>query len=84
MGYHLQGNRFLIFVLPVFFVIAVFSLVFSHRIAGPIYRLERILDQLIRGEDVEHIRIRKNDELQGFAEKINKLIDILQGSDKDQ
>ena len=84
---HLVGHvlslicfRFLIFVLPVFLVIAAFSVVFSHRIAGPVYRLERTLDELIQGEDVEHIHVRKHDELQGLIEKTNKLIDIMQAS----
>ena len=72
--------RFLVFVLPVFLVIAAFSVVFSHRIAGPVYRLERVLDALIQGEDVEHMRVRRHDELKGLVKKVNKLIDIMQAS----
>ena len=72
--------RFLVFVLPVFLVIAAFSVVFSHRIAGPVYRLERVLDALIQGEEVEHMHVRRHDELQGLVKKINMLIDMMQAS----
>jgi signal transduction histidine kinase len=72
--------RLFIFVLPVFFVIAAFSAVFSHRIAGPVHRLEQTLDALIQGADVEHIHVRRHDELHGLVEKINKLIDMIRAS----
>ena len=72
--------RFFVFVLPVFLVIAAFSAVFSHRIAGPLHRLEQTLEALIQGEDVEHIHVRRHDELHGLAEKINKLIDMIHAS----
>ena len=72
--------RFLFFVFPIIFVIVAFSIIFSHRIAGPIYRFEQTLDKLIQGEDVEYIRLRKNDELKGLAAKLNELIRIVKKS----
>ena len=66
--------RLICFIFPVAFVITAFSIVFSHRIAGPIYRLEQTLNSFIRGEDVETIRIRKGDELKDLVEKTNSLI----------
>lgn len=66
--------RLICFIFPVAFVITAFSIVFSHRIAGPIYRLEQTLNSLIRGEDVKTIRIRKGDELKDLVEKTNSLI----------
>jgi len=72
--------RLICFSFPVIFVIVAFSIVFTHRIAGPLYRLERTLDILIQGEDVEHISLRKGDELQGLATKINELIRIVKRS----
>jgi sensor histidine kinase YesM len=72
--------RLICFILPVIFVITAFSIVFSHRIAGPIYRLENTLDRLIRGEDVETIRLRKGDALKELIEKINSLITMVKQS----
>jgi len=66
--------RMICFIFPVLFVITAFSIVFSHRIAGPIYHLEKSLDRLIRGDDVETIRLRKSDALKELAEKINSLV----------
>jgi phosphoenolpyruvate synthase/pyruvate phosphate dikinase len=47
--------------------------------AGPLYRIERTIDEVVRGEDVEFIRLRKKDEqeLKNLAEKINKLIELI-------
>lgn len=69
--------RFLFFVFPIIFVIAAFSIIFSHRIAGPIYRFEQTLDKLIQGEDVEVIKLRPGDELEELATKLNELIHIV-------
>ena len=66
--------RFLYFVFPILFVMAAVTVIFSHRIAGPVYRLERTLDELIQGEDVAGIQLRRGDELKGLAARINKLI----------
>jgi len=55
-------------------IIAGFSIIFTHRIAGPVYHLEKTLDKLIEGEDVNLIHLRDGDELQGLASKINQVI----------
>ena len=72
--------RSLCFILPVIFVIAAFSIIFSHRIAGPIYRFEQTLDKLIQGEDVEVIKLRPGDELEELATKLNELIGMVKKS----
>lgn len=58
-------------------LIIVISIIISHRVAGPIFSMERTIDRIVRGEKVEFIRLRKNDELKGLAEKINGLIAII-------
>ena len=58
-------------------MIIVISIVISHRVAGPIFSMERTIDRIVKGEKVEFIRRRKNDELKGLAEKINGLITII-------
>jgi len=55
-------------------VIAGFSIILTHRIAGPVYNLEKTLEQLNQGEDVKLIKLRDGDELQELAKKINKVI----------
>jgi len=55
-------------------IIAGFSIVFTHRIAGPVYNLEKTLEKLNQGEDVNLIKLRDGDELQDLATKINEVI----------
>ncbi len=58
------------------------SLIFIHRIVGPIYRLERELEKVIDGKKVTKIRFRKNDSFASLADKINTLITRLQSQEK--
>ena len=50
------------------------ALVLSHRFAGPIERLEDDLDRILAGETHHRIRLRKNDDLKGVADRINALV----------
>jgi hypothetical protein len=77
---HLIFTRFLLFLIPISFVITGFSIIFSHRIAGPLSRIEKTLGQLIGGEDVEYIRIRKKDELKELVARLNEVIRIVKES----
>ncbi len=70
------------FSLPIGFVIAVIVVVLTHRIAGPLFRIERALDALIQGNDIEPVHLRKNDELKGLSRRINALILLVQGNRK--
>ncbi|KPA14315.1 methyl-accepting chemotaxis transmembrane protein [Candidatus Magnetomorum sp. HK-1] len=65
-------------------VIAGFSIIFTHRIAGPVYHLERTLDRLLDDDDdVNLIHLRDGDELQGLASKINQVILFMKQSNKE-
>ncbi|UCH12851.1 MAG: hypothetical protein JSW18_02635 [Candidatus Omnitrophota bacterium] len=55
----------------------------SHKIAGPLYRLENILLDMARGNMAEDIRLRKGDELKSLADAINKVTASLR-TDKSQ
>jgi signal transduction histidine kinase len=72
--------RFFYFIFPILFVITAFTIIITHRIAGPIFRLERTLDRLIQGEDVEPMQLRRGDELKGLVAKINDLILLVRES----
>ena len=58
-------------------VIVPYSLVYSHKVAGPVYRFQKSLDLLLEGQLDFMIRLRKKDEFKNIAEKMNSLIDYM-------
>jgi signal peptidase II len=56
------------------FAIAIISIFISHRVAGPIYKFERIINDLAQGKDVKEFKLRKRDEFYELALAINNLI----------
>ena len=68
-------NGLLALTLPVLSLIILWcALIISHRFAGPIERLEADLDKMLAGETQHRIRLRKNDDLRGVADRINTLV----------
>ncbi|MBN2354068.1 MAG: hypothetical protein JXD23_15965 [Spirochaetales bacterium] len=59
-------------------VIIVVGVFYSHRIAGPIYRLEQDIGKVLRGERNVQIKTRKKDKLKPLAEQVNRLIQELE------
>ena len=69
-------NTILIFSLPVVFLILLGAgIIISHRLAGPIERLKKELEGIVKGDYSRRIKLRKNDDLKPVAEGINKLLD---------
>jgi methyl-accepting chemotaxis protein len=60
-----------------------FSLLYSHKIAGPIYRFEQSFDLLLSGENDFMIVLRKRDEFKYLADKMNALIDYMRRNIKE-
>ncbi len=60
-------------VLIVLVGIFAYSLYFSHRIAGPIYRINTVLRMLLRGESPAHVELRKGDYFHDTAELLERL-----------
>ncbi|MFH1289053.1 MAG: methyl-accepting chemotaxis protein [bacterium] len=58
-------------------------LVFSHRIAGPLYRFEKNLEEIARGNFTINTRLRKTDEFELLADKLNLLTQELNRRIKD-
>lgn len=59
-------------------VIALFGLFISHKMAGPVYRIKRTLEEAASGKiDIKTLRfrLRKGDELQDLVESLNKFIE---------
>jgi membrane protein implicated in regulation of membrane protease activity len=70
-----QINLIIFVTLPfVLLLIWFIALELSHRIAGPLFRLDKELDERIAGITSGPIRLRKKDELKLLAEKINRLV----------
>jgi hypothetical protein len=68
-------NLIILVSLPIiFFLIWVIALELSHRVSGPLFRLERELEERIAGKGQGHIRLRPKDELKVLVDKINRLL----------
>jgi methyl-accepting chemotaxis protein len=76
------GGR-LILVLPpilinnlvIMIIISVLGIYYSHRIAGPAYRMQKDIDRVLAGDKGVRIRLRKGDKLKELASKLNGLIE---------
>lgn len=64
----------LILVAPFVVIIGIFA---SHKIAGPIYRIERFLDGMAAGDFSSTLTLRRRDELISLANGINRVLDSL-------
>ena len=76
---HLALAADLIIILPFIFY---GSLVFSHRIAGPLPKIYNTLRQIGQGNFDVHLVLRKRDELKELAEVINKMAKDLKEREK--
>ena len=71
-------NYMLAFGIPSLLILLFISaIIVSHRLAGPIYRLEKDLDKIAEGDYGIRIHFRKKDRLDPLAEKINKVLGLL-------
>ena len=61
-------------------VIAVIGVFYSHRIAGPIFRIKADIEKVLSGDKDVRIIIRKKDKLHDLAESVNLLLEELQKS----
>jgi methyl-accepting chemotaxis protein len=73
-------TRFHIIVVPLVLsnialivIITIYSLFFSHKMAGPIYRIRISLDRMLTGDLDFKIRVRKNDFFQNIVERMERL-----------
>ncbi|KJJ84354.1 methyl-accepting chemotaxis [Candidatus Omnitrophus magneticus] len=60
----------LLAITPIFIILGIRL---SHRIAGPIYRMDKYIDALIRGDYSIGLTLRKHDELKPLAQKLDTL-----------
>jgi methyl-accepting chemotaxis protein len=67
------GLLILLLIILVFYL----EIRFLHRIAGPLFRIERTLKEISEGKDVEPIKLRKKDFYKSLAESVNKVIEYI-------
>jgi hypothetical protein len=56
-----------------------YTLVFSHRIAGPIYRINSVLQMMLKGEYPKSVTLRKGDHFHQTAELLELLSQQIAG-----
>jgi|GEM_PF-1089420 len=56
----------------------VLGVLYTQRIAGPIYAFRRKLQDLSRGLNFQKIKLRRHDEFQSLEQSYNQAIDVLQ------
>ena len=72
--------RMMISLLLIAPVVAMIGIYLSHKIAGPIYRIESFLGEMAKGNFASRITLRKGDEFVPVADKINLLNDNLRAT----
>lgn len=68
------GCLFIIVTLISIIISGILSFHLSHRIAGPIYRIDLILNEMLETGKYTEIRTRPKDELKELVETLNKFI----------
>ncbi len=63
-----------IFIVTAGFSVVILSMFLTHRFAGPIYRFEKSVEEMIKGNFNFEIRIRKKDEGKELAYLMNQLL----------
>jgi len=72
-----------VYILVLGVVISVISMFLSHRIAGPLFRFERSIEEITRGNLAFCIILRKKDEGKELAGLMNAMITSLAGHIRD-
>jgi methyl-accepting chemotaxis protein len=60
-------------VIMVLLIIA--GIFLTHRVAGPVFRIQSDIDKVLAGEKNVRVRFRRRDAFPELAEKVNKLIE---------
>ena len=65
-------------------LIGLLGIYFTHKVAGPIYKMKRLLGQVGQGNLHVEARLRKGDELRDFFEAFTKMVANLRTLEKQQ
>jgi nitrogen fixation/metabolism regulation signal transduction histidine kinase len=65
-------------ILVILIVIAFIGIIYTHRIAGPVYRIGQDIKRVLEGAPGVKIRLRRGDKLKDLAQQVNLLIEKLE------
>lgn len=66
--------RLMIIVSGMVFVFMLLGIYLTHKVAGPIWKLENQIDEFLSGKEIKPIKFRKGDEFQRLPQLVNMLI----------
>lgn len=67
--------RLILLALSAGIITVILAILFSHQIAGPIYKVVKSVEEIREGKLYGFIKLRKHDELVEVAESLNLLVD---------
>jgi methyl-accepting chemotaxis protein len=67
-------------IAAIILLFGVFSLFVTHKIAGPLFVMERMINQIASGQLSARIRLRKGDDLTEFEQLMNGMAENLESS----
>ena len=59
-------------------IVILYGIFYSHRIAGPMFNLEKNLNEMIKEKKLRKINFRKKDEFRVIAAKFNEMVDAVE------
>ncbi|MBN2754038.1 MAG: methyl-accepting chemotaxis protein [Candidatus Goldbacteria bacterium] len=72
---YIKTTELLILPLIVLSVVScIAGILISHRIAGPVYRMKKVAEEIAKGNLCVSVKFRKSDELHGLADSMNAMI----------
>ena len=74
---YLLTVRITLTLLVTVFIAGFLSIMFLHRVGGPIYRFRVTLKQIVSGQVPNDIKLRRNDFYKDVADEMNKVLALL-------
>ena len=66
--------------IAIMLLVIIWGIRVTHRVAGPVYRMESDIDRVLTGETHARVRLRRGDAFPELAGKVNELIERLDDS----
>ncbi len=60
-----------------FFLVALGTIVFTHQVAGPIYRIKRTMQNVSKGKLTTSLQLRKRDQVRDLFEEMERMVHAL-------
>ncbi|MBN1354559.1 MAG: methyl-accepting chemotaxis protein [Candidatus Omnitrophica bacterium] len=76
--FHKINFLLIIGLTPTVVLLFILGVFLTHRLIGPLERLEDDLKKISQGDYTIRLKIRKDDDLRSIADVINKIIDMLE------